>query len=64
MKKLLILPLLMLVLNVAAQIDTAYLPPFVYLTYDSQEWNTHLNLEIDKSRLQLGGIKNNSLSQN
>ena len=28
----------MFVLNVAAQIDTAYLPPFAYLKYDSQEW--------------------------
>ncbi|MFM1999097.1 MAG: hypothetical protein RL204_1044 [Bacteroidota bacterium] len=38
MKKILILPLLMFVLNVAAQIDTAYLPPFAYLKYDTQEW--------------------------
>jgi hypothetical protein len=38
MKKILILPLLMFVLNVAAQIDTAYIPPFAYLTFDTQEW--------------------------
>lgn len=38
MKKILILPLFMLVLNTSAQIDTAYLPPFAFLTYNTSEW--------------------------
>ena len=38
MKKYFIIPFLLLTLSAASQIDTAYLPPFAYLTYDTQEW--------------------------
>lgn len=59
MRKLLILPLLTLAFCSAAQIDTAYLPPFVYLTYDTKEWaieqteseryaSVHLNGKLEK----------------
>jgi hypothetical protein len=70
MKKFFIIPFLMLALSSIAQIDTAYLPPFAYLTYDAQEWevretendrysNVRLEGKIDKGfelkiRLNLG----------
>ena len=38
MKKFFIIPFLLLSLSSVAQIDTAYLPPFAYLTYDTKEW--------------------------
>jgi len=55
MKKILILPLLMITLSSVAQIDTAYLPPFAYLTYDKQEWEMR-DSENDKySSVRLEG---------
>jgi hypothetical protein len=38
----------MLALSSVAQIDTAYLPPFAYLTYDTQEWEMK-DSESDRS---------------
>jgi hypothetical protein len=55
MKKFFIIPFLLLSLSSVAQIDTAYLPPYAYLTYDTQEWKMK-NFENDHfSNIRLQG---------
>lgn len=55
MKNILILPFLILTLNVEAQMDTAYLPPFAFLTYDAQEWNIRQSENDRYSSIRLDG---------
>ena len=61
MKKNFIIPLLMLTLSSVAQIDTAYLPPFAYITYDTQEWEISDSENQGYSTLRLKGKKEKGL---
>lgn len=55
MKKLFLLPFLICALSAMAQIDTAYLPPFAFMTYDTQEWDMEENETDENASIRLRG---------